>query len=225
MQMKQIDENIAAIRYNIGEAASKCGRNPDDIRIMAVTKTVSPDAVNYAVSCGITLLGENRVQEFLEKKDSYDKSAEVHFIGHLQTNKVKYIIDEVSMFQSVDSIKLALEISRYASVREKTADILCEVNIGSEDSKNGVMPELLPQLLSNISELPNLRLRGLMAIPPPFGGERFLQEMHELYLKMSETYPMDILSTGMSGDYTLAVKHGSNIVRIGSALFGQRKYL
>ena len=124
-----------------------------NVRIMAVTKTVPPEAVNYAVSLGIDLLGENRVQEFLSKQESYDKSADVHMIGHLQTNKVKYIINSVSMIQSVDSLKLGQEINRLAKANGKIMDILCEVNIGGEESKSGVSPRKLKELVIQLSDL------------------------------------------------------------------------
>ena len=197
---------------------------------MAVTKTVAPEKINFAVSKGVTLLGENRVQEYLSKKDSYDSSAEVHFIGHLQTNKVKYIIDSVSMIQSVDSLKLAEEIDRRAGSIGKVMDILIEVNIGEEESKSGIDSGALKELVSEIRKLENIRLRGLMAIPPIGADESVFEEMHKLYeeLKsMGTELPnamIDTLSMGMSGDYELAIKHGSNLVRIGSALFGARNY-
>ena len=142
-----VNDNLAAIRENIAEEADKCGRNAEDIRIMAVTKTVAPEIVNRAVELGVTLLGENRVQEFLSKQEAYDRSAEIHFIGHLQTNKVKYIIEPMTMIQSVDSIKLAQEINRLASAHNKTMDILCEVNIGGEESKSGIAPDGLLELI------------------------------------------------------------------------------
>ena len=195
---------------------------------MAVTKTVDPDKINFAVDEGVTLLGENRVQEYLSKKDSYDSSAEVHMIGHLQTNKVKYIIDSVTMIQSVDSLKLASEIDRLAKKHNKVMDVLIEVNIGEELSKSGIGSEQLMTLAEQISELDGLRLRGLMAIPPIGAEEGIYARMKELYetLKAKDlpNSVIDTLSMGMSGDYKLAVKHGSNLVRIGSGLFGARDY-
>ena len=200
-----IDENLKKIRYNINEAVAKYRRPDESVRLMAVTKTVAPEAVNYAVSKGIDLIGENRVQEYQSKKDFYDKSAEVHIIGHLQTNKVKYIINSVSMIQSVDSIKLAEEINRLALQNNRIMNVLCEVNIGREESKSGVM-----------------------AVPPAENSEKFLCEMQNLYIdiseKKSDNINMDILSVGMTGDYVNAIKYGSTLVRIGSGLFGARIY-
>lgn len=195
---------------------------------MAVTKTVEPEKINFAIQQGIKLLGENRVQEFISKKDMYDKSAQVHFIGHLQTNKVKYIINDVSLIQSVDSVKLAGEINRLAVKNNKTMDVLVEVNVGDEITKSGVAFSDCTELVKSISEFENVHIKGLMAIPPIGCGEDVFEKMHELYLRIGEmklkNVEMDILSMGMSGDYELAIKHGSNLVRIGTKLFGARKY-
>ena len=222
--LSYVSDNLAAIRESIAEAADKCGRSTEEIRIMAVTKTVAPEIVNRAVELGVTLLGENRVQEFLSKQDAYDRSAEVHFIGHLQTNKVKYIIEPMSMIQSVDSVKLAAEINRLASAHNKIMDILCEVNIGGEDSKSGIAPDGLAELLEAAASMENLRVRGLMTIPPPASGDIFLGRMEELFHKVKDSYSMDVLSMGMTHDYADAVRHGSTLVRIGTGLFGARDY-
>jgi len=219
-----IDENLDRIRNNIAEACSKSGRDPESVRLMAVTKTVAPEIVNYAVSKGIDLLGENRVQEYLSKKDIYDKSAEVHIIGHLQTNKVKYIINDVSMIQSVDSVRLLDEISRLAVKNGRTMDILCEVNIGGEDSKSGAAPDGLRELLEAASATEGIRLRGLMTIPPPTDSDVFLGRMKELYDRLSEEFEMDVLSMGMTHDYAAAIRFGSTLVRVGTGLFGARDY-
>jgi hypothetical protein len=222
-----IDENIKKIFFDVNEAKAKYRSPQDNIRIMAVTKTVSPEKVNYAISKGIDLLGENRVQEYLSKKDFYD-SAEVHFIGHLQTNKVKYIADSVSLIQSADSFKLIKEIDRCASKIAKIQDILIEVNIGNEQSKSGIPAERAEELLYQAGELKNVRVQGMMTIPPAENSEEFLYKMQSLYIdicaKRIHNINMNILSMGMSADYALAVKYGSNLVRIGSAMFGARIY-
>lgn len=223
-----IDENYRKIIFNMQEAAAKYRKPEEKISLMAVTKTVDPAAVNHAIGLGINLLGENRVQEYTAKKDFYDKSAEVHFIGHLQTNKVKYIIDSVSMIQSVDSIKLAEEINRHAGRIGKKQDILMEVNIGGEESKSGVDKSALEELLYQTAELENVQVRGLMAIPPADSPEKFLYDMQKLYIDISgksiHNISMEFLSMGMSGDYADAIKYGSNIIRIGRGLFGPRNY-
>ncbi len=219
-----ISENLKRIRFEIGEAEAKYRKPDDTVRIMAVTKTVSYERVNEAVKEGITLLGENRVQEYLDKKDFYDKSAEVHFIGHLQTNKVKYIADSVTMIHSVDSARLAAEIDRQAGRAGKRLDVLFEVNIGGEDSKSGVSPEELDRLLDETSQLENIKARGLMTIPPIGESEKAFEKMQRLFEDMkSRDGGFDTLSMGMSSDFALAVKYGSNIVRIGSRIFGARK--
>lgn len=220
-----IDENLRIIRERCAEAKDKYRSSDDDIRIMAVTKTVAPEAVNHAVELGIGLLGENRVQEYLSKADFYDKSAEVQFIGHLQKNKVKYIINSVSMIQSVDSLKLGQEISRLALKNGRVMDILCEVNIGGEESKSGIAPDGLKELMDGLSELEGVRIRGLMTIPPPSDSDVFLGRMKELYDKVSSEYQgMDTLSMGMTHDYAEAIRYGSTLVRIGTGLFGARDY-
>ena len=220
-------ENIKEICYNVRNAEEKY-RN-SGVRIMAVTKTVAPEKINFAISQGLTLLGENRVQEYLSKKEQYDKAAEVHFIGRLQTNKVKYIINDVSLIQSVDSFKLAKEIDRLAAKNGRTMDVLIEINIGSEETKSGVELTALDELIGQVSQLSNVRIKGLMAIPPIGCGEGVFEQMHDIFLGQKEKavpgVDMDILSMGMSGDYELAIKHGSNLVRIGTRLFGARKYL
>ena len=220
-----IDENLRIIRERCAEAKEKY-RSPDDnIRIMAVTKTVAPEAVNHAVKLGLDLLGENRVQEYRSKAEAYDKSAEVQFIGHLQTNKVKYIINSVSMIQSVDSLRLGQEISRLAVKNGRVMDILCEVNIGGEDSKSGIAPAELKQLIEELRELEGIRIRGLMTIPPPSDSDLFLGRMKELYDSVSSEYEgMDTLSMGMTHDYAEAIRYGSTLVRIGTGLFGARDY-
>jgi pyridoxal phosphate enzyme (YggS family) len=219
-----ISENLRRIRADIGEACAAAGRAPESVRLMAVTKTVAPEAVNHAIAEGVDLLGENRVQEFLSKKDSYDSSAEVHMIGHLQTNKVKYIINDVSMIQSVDSEKLLGEISHLAVKNGRIMDILCEVNIGGEDSKSGVHPDDLHGLLMKASQTEGIRLRGLMTIPPPSESDIFLGRMSELFERFSGEFSMDTLSMGMTHDYADAIRFGSTLVRVGTGMFGARSY-
>lgn len=221
------EDSFKRITENIEKARLKAGRT-DEVRLMAVTKTVPYEKVNFAASLGIDLLGENRVQEFLGKYELYDKKCEVHFIGGLQSNKVRHIIDKVTMIHSVDSEKLAVEIGRRADGIGKIMDILIEVNIGKEESKGGVLPEALNGLVSFCQDLSGVRLRGFMAIPPPAakgGNERYFEAMKLIYEDYRLKYKdIDTLSMGMSGDYEQAVLYGSNIVRVGSALFGERNY-
>ncbi len=221
---EDVRQNLLEIFERVESAVARAGRT-DKVRVMAVTKTVSPDKINFAIGQGIDLLGENRVQEFLDKREQYSP-AEVHFIGGLQTNKVKYIIDKVSMIHSVDNMRLAQEIDRRAAQHGIVMDILAEINIGGEDTKGGVLPEKAREFCGDLGALEHVRLRGLMTIPPPGCGEEVFARMQELFREIGSSYKeFDTLSMGMSGDYETAVKFGATIVRIGSALFGQRKYL
>jgi pyridoxal phosphate enzyme (YggS family) len=216
-------DNLKKIMYNIEDAKSKYRKSTETVRLMAVTKTVSPDRVNVAIDGGVDLLGENRVQEFLSKADSY-KPAEIHFIGSLQSNKVRQIVGKVSCIQSLDSVKLAKEINTQSEKNGVITDVLIEVNIGNEDSKGGVSQGELRGLAESVKELENIRFRGLMAIPPPFAPENLYGELQKLYERTKSDYGIDTLSVGMSDDYTTAIKYGSTLVRIGSGLFGKRDY-
>lgn len=223
-----IEENYKRILYNVEESVAKYRNVDDKVDIIAVTKTVAPEAVNYAISCGINKIGENRVQEFLVKKDYYDKKADIHFIGHLQTNKVRNIIDDVNLIQSVDSVRLASEINKLAERMGKIQDVLIEVNICKEDSKHGLSPNILRDTILELSNFNNIKIKGLMAIPPINSPEEIFYKMQKLYIDISEenidNIDMKILSMGMSNDYQIAVKYGANMIRIGSALFGARIY-
>ena len=222
-----VAENIRQIKADVEEAKAKYRSADERIDIMAVTKTVPPEIVNTAIENGINLLGENRVQEYLLKKDFYQKNAEVHFIGHLQTNKMKYIIENVSMIQSVDRIELAKELSRQCLKLKIKKDILIEVNIGDEENKSGFLKDGLIDAIHQMSELPNISIKGLMAIPPKSGSEKFFYEMQKIFIdirdKNIDNIIMCILSMGMSSDYSPAIKYGSNLIRIGTKLFGARK--
>lgn len=222
-----VSENLKRVQYNIAEAKAKYRNENDDVRLMAVTKTVPYEIVNSVIEQGVDLLGENRVQEYLYKKDHYDKNAEVHFIGHLQTNKVKYIVDSVKCIHSVDSLKLAAEIEKLAEKNGIVMNVLTEVNIGGEESKSGISTDMLDELVYGISEMKNIKLCGLMTIPPVGNSEFYFEKMQRIFedlkAKKVDNVSMDILSMGMSADYVEAIKYGSNIVRVGSAIFGARK--
>ena len=226
----ELEKNLKEIREKTAQALRDCGRG-DKVRIMAVTKTVEPWRVNQALGLGIDLIGENRVQELLEKYDSYDRDkCEIHFIGHLQTNKVKYIIDKVDMIESVDSLHLAAEIERRCVKTGRTMDILVQINAGREESKFGVYPEELPGFLEMIPCYPHLRVKGLMAVVPKCEENaeicKYFMNMDQLFLdsqrKNGDNITMGCLSMGMSGDYVLAVQNGATIIRIGRGLFGER---
>lgn len=233
-QFNVISENLKVIKENVYECTVKSGRKPEEVRLMAVTKTVCPEYINHAIKeCGVDLIGENKVQEFLSKKDSLElNGVEKHLIGHLQTNKVKKILNEVDMIQSVDSIKLAKVISAEAEKQNIIANILLEINIGDEESKTGFDKVSFLESLSEISELKNINVRGLMTIPPicstSIECERYFQSMADYYEEIKQkdfnNFDFKILSMGMSGDYKEAILHGSTLVRVGSAIFGPRLY-
>lgn len=220
---EQIAKNIERIKKELGGRA----------RLLAATKTVPPEAINFALDCGIDLIGENRVNELLEKYELIDRSrTEIHFIGALQTNKVKYIIDKVDMIHSVDRVSLADEIERQAAKKGIIMPVLAEINIGGEETKSGISPDKAAEYCKYIGSLPHLKLRGLMAIPPKsenFGDNRkYFCEMKKIFIDISalnvDNSIMDILSIGMSDDYIEAAECGSTMVRIGSAIFGKRNY-
>lgn len=231
-RFRMIEDNLERIRDNIGEAAIKSGRNPDDVSLMAVTKTVEPCYINHAIECGVTLIGENKVQEFLGKKDELDLyGVEAHLIGHLQTNKVRQIVGEVSMIESVDRIKVAGEISKQSKKKDLVTDILLQVNIGNEESKTGFSYDEVKDAFSEISELPGLRIRGLMAIPPICEGKElrdYFARMRQLYVDIKaenkDNDSISVLSMGMSSDYVPAILEGATLVRVGSSIFGERTY-
>lgn len=232
--LEYISENIKRIKEEIAKAAIKSGRSPYDVKLLAVTKTVEPQKINYAIeNCGIDLIGENKVQELLSKSEQLTEvKFEKHLIGTLQRNKVKKIVSAVSMIQSVDSVRLADEISHVSSSLSITSNILLQINIGKEESKSGFMVEELEESLHRISLLDNISIRGLMCIPPICENEtelnQYFENMYRIFVdikaKKYDNILMDILSMGMSGDYVNAVTHGSNLVRIGSSIFGARIY-
>ena len=228
-----IARRVLDITESITKACAACGRSPQEVRLMAVTKTVEPARVNEAIAAGVHLLGENRAQELLHKYDSYEKqNTEIHFIGALQSNKVRQIIDKVTMIQSLDSLSLAQEIERQCEKAQKTIDCLVEVNIGAEASKSGVAADALEGFLEQLSRFQRVRVQGLMAIPPfddsDCEKEKNFSSLYKLLVDMRDkkidNIRMDVLSAGMSDDYLLAIKHGSNLVRLGTILFGHRDY-
>ena len=229
---KIFDENYELIEKRISEACLAVGKKRDDIILLAATKTVSADVINYAISKGIKYIGENRVQEFLSKENELSLDAHRHFIGHLQTNKAKDIVGRVEMIESVHSEKLASVIGKLSTDRGIVTDILLEVNIGNEESKSGFLPEELFDAVRRIAKISGIKVRGLMAIPPICEKKseimEFFARMNKLFIdigdKKIDNVSMEYLSMGMSGDYYEAILSGSNIVRLGTALFGHRNY-
>ena len=225
------DENYDTILKNISCAAKKSGREYEDIILLAATKTVDVEVINHAIESGIKYIGENRVQEFLSKYEDY-LPVNRHFIGHLQTNKVKDIIDKVSLIHSVDSYRLAEEISKQAVKRGITVDVLLEINIGDEQSKSGFTYDEAIDAVVRICKLERIKVKGLMAIPPicnePQQNRTYFAKMKKLFIDIAsqkiDNSSMDILSMGMSDDYEVAIEEGATMVRLGTALFGRRNY-
>lgn len=228
-----LEDNLKRVREEIAETAIKNGRNPEDIKLMAVTKTVCPELINHAIDCGVDLIGENKVQEVLLKKDELHlENCKVHLIGHLQLNKVKKIVGIADMIQSVDSFELASQISRRSEENGIVTDILLEVNIGEDDCKFGYSAQETEEALMKIASLNGVRVRGMMTVAPNFKdsakNQSVFANMHKLFIdigaKKIDNIYMDILSMGMSGDFKEAIAEGSTLVRVGSAIFGDRKY-
>lgn len=228
-----IAENVARIRQQMTQAALACGRDPNTIQLCAATKMNDADAVRQAIAAGVDCCGENRVQELIAKlaANAYE-GVPVHFIGHLQTNKVRQVVGKVDLIQSVDSKRLLQAINQEAARQGLRQNILLEVNVGAEASKSGFAPEELPEILTEIGNFPNVCVRGLMAIPPisHSSGENrfFFQKMFQLSVdiqgKIEDNVKVDCLSMGMSGDYPDAIACGSTMIRVGTAIFGPRNY-
>ena len=228
-----IAENIAVIRHNMEQAALACGRDPAEILLCAATKMNDADAVRQAIAAGVDCCGENRVQELVQKsKENAYEGAPVHFIGHLQTNKVRQVVGKVDLIQSVDRVKLLRAISDEAARQGICQDILLEINIGQEESKSGFRADEILPLLDHFDDFPNIRVRGLMAIPPVSQNVgdnlKFFQEIYNLSVditgKKYDNISACCLSMGMSDDYADAIACGSTMIRVGTAIFGARNY-
>ncbi len=228
-----IEENLKIIRNDISEAAIKVGRNPRDVSLMAVTKTVESKFINHAISNGIDLIGENKVQELLLKENELNlENCKAHLIGHLQSNKVKKIVGHVDTIQSVDSVSVAKEIGKRSLESGIKTKILLEVNVGNEESKFGFSSEELFERACEISEIGGVCIEGLMCVAPICEKDAEIRaifsNMHRMFIdigaKKIDNIHMNVLSMGMSGDYKQAILEGANLVRVGSAIFGQRIY-
>ncbi len=224
-----IRDNYLTVMENIAAACAQCGRGEGEVKLITVTKFVDTGRIAEAVAAGARHVGENRAQEFRDKLDFFKENGlDAHLIGQLQTNKVKYVIGNASLIQSVDRLELAKEISRLAVKAGITQNVLAEVNIGGEAQKGGIAPCELKDLLSVISELPGIRVKGLMCVPPAVGEEarRYFASMRRLFEDIASAgipgVDMRELSMGMSGDYKSAIKEGATMVRVGTAIFGAR---
>ena len=231
--MEDIKKNLEKVNAQIEDAAQKAGRSGDEITLVAVSKTRTPEEINIAIDAGATDIGENKVQEIMDKYDAV-KPVKWHMIGHLQTNKVKYIIDKVDMIHSVDSIKLAKEIDKRAKAAGKVMDILVQINPAEEESKFGVTIDGAGDLVREILDTcENIRIRGLMSVAPIAEDPRDVKPYFDgVKAKYDELAGIDdpkldfkYLSMGMSHDFEVAIEAGSNLVRVGSAIFGERDYV
>ncbi|MBQ1805041.1 MAG: YggS family pyridoxal phosphate-dependent enzyme [Oscillospiraceae bacterium] len=227
-----IAENIAVVRENIARAAREAGREPSEITLVGASKMNDAAACREAIAAGIDALGENRVQEMTQKlrENAYD-GAPLHFIGHLQRNKVKAVVGKVALIESVGSYELLSDINKQAEKLGIVQDILLEVNIGAEEAKSGFLADTVAEAAAQAKELPNVHLRGLMCIPPvaeeKHGSVPYFEKVSALFVDINKKLydnKLDILSMGMSGDYEDAVRCGATMVRVGTAIFGARHY-
>lgn len=227
-----IQENIRSVKQKIKLSCEKCGRNPDEVTLIAVSKTKPVSMLMEAYDAGCRDFGENKVQELVEKWEQMPKDIRWHMIGHLQRNKVKYIVDKVYLIHSVDSLKLAQEISKEAEKKGITVNILIEVNVAGEESKFGTTSEEVPSLVKKIAKLPGIVIKGLMTIAPYVENaeenRQYFEKLWQIYVdtiyKNIDNVYMENLSMGMTGDYEVAVMEGATYVRVGTGIFGDRSY-
>ena len=227
-----LKENLELVESRIREACRKAGRSREDVTLIAVSKTKPVEMLREAYDLGIRVFGENKVQEIRDKYDQMPEDTQWHMIGHLQTNKVKYIVDKVKLIHSVDSLKLAQAIEKEAEKHDRTVDILLEVNVAEETSKFGLKTvEVLP-VFEQIAQLNHIKIRGLMTIAPfvddPEKNRPVFEDLHKLYVDIKEKNidngTVSILSMGMTNDYEVAIEEGATMVRIGTGIFGARDY-
>lgn len=227
-----IKENLKTVQKQIENTCQKAGRLPKEVTLIAVSKTKPVSMLQEAYDTGVRDFGENKVQEIMDKYDVLPKDIRWHMIGHLQRNKVKYIIDKVHLIHSVDSLRLAEEISTQAQKKQVEADILVEVNIAQEESKFGISREEAVTLVEEIAKLPCIHIKGLMTIAPfvenPEDNRKYFQQIQELSVDIAQknidNVSMGVLSMGMTGDYTVAIEEGATMIRVGTGIFGERNY-
>lgn len=227
-----VTENYRLIKQQVEETAVKCGRSPDEITLIAVSKTKPLENIEELIRIGVEDFGENKVQELCDKYERVSRPVRFHQIGHLQTNKVKYVVDKAHLIHSVDSLKLVKEIQKEAAKKQIIAQILIEVNVAEEESKFGLhVPEVIP-FLEEIASYPNIHVNGLMTIAPfvddPEDNRKYFRTLKQLsldiILKNIDNISMNVLSMGMTNDYKVAIEEGATMVRVGTAIFGTRNY-
>ena len=227
-----LKENLEQVQKNVCAACEKAGRNRNEVTLIAVSKTKPVEMLQEIYDCGVRDFGENKVQEMCDKMEVLPEDIHWHMIGHLQTNKVKYIVGRTTLIHSVDSIKLANEIQKQAEKKDVIADMLVEVNIAEEESKFGIHKEETIELVREIAKLPNIRIKGLMTIAPfvenAEDNRLYFREIRQLSVDIKnqniDNVSMDVLSMGMTGDYMVAIEEGATLVRVGTGIFGERNY-
>jgi hypothetical protein len=227
-----LEENLREVQKQIKVACDRANRPYEDVQLIAVSKTKPLSDIETLIPCGIRDFGENKVQELVDKYEHVSQPVNFHLIGHLQTNTVKYIVDKACLIHSVDSLKLAKEIEKEAAKKDVICNVLIEINIGGEDSKFGIKPEETETLVREISQLPHVHIKGLMTIAPfvenAESNRGLFRNMHKILLdikkKNIDNVDMEILSMGMTNDYTVAIEEGATMVRVGTAIFGERNY-
>lgn len=227
-----VRENLIKVQQKIDEACERSGRDPKEVTLIAVSKTKPIEMIEEAIDAGKTQFGENKAQEMKEKYEALPKNLEWHFIGHLQTNKVKYVVGRAGLIHSVDSLHLAEAIEKECEKKDVHANILVEVNVAGEDSKFGIKPEETESLIRQIAKLPRVHVRGLMTIAPfvakPEENRPIFHKLHKLLVDISakniDNIDMNVLSMGMTNDYEIAVEEGATHVRVGTGIFGERNY-
>lgn len=227
-----VTDNYIDIKKQVEDCAVKCGRNPSDITLIAVSKTKPLSDIEELIQIGVEDFGENKVQELCDKYENVSKPVRFHLIGHLQTNKVKYVVDKACLIHSVDSVKLAKEIQKEAAKKQVTAEILIEVNVAEEDSKFGLHLQKVIPFIEEIATYPNIHVNGLMTIAPfvenPEENRKYFSALKQLSLdiisKNIDNIDMNVLSMGMTNDYKVAIEEGATMVRVGTAIFGARNY-
>lgn len=230
--MNTIAQNIDDIRSRIKAACLRSGRDPDSVQLIAVTKTIDAEQINIAVEAGLNILGENRVQEVLHKYEAINGDVSWHLIGHLQTNKVRQIIDRVTLIHSLDSLHLANELQKRASLRNKPVQVLVEVNVGQEATKFGLSPDEVSEFLESLKDMDHIHVRGLMTVAPfledPEDDRMVFRRLKDLFEDLKKlnlpNVQMEHLSMGMTHDFEIAVEEGATMVRVGTGIFGTRNY-
>ncbi|MDD5899455.1 MAG: YggS family pyridoxal phosphate-dependent enzyme [Lachnospiraceae bacterium] len=232
-ETRAIQKAISEVSERIAAACGRVGRNPDEVTLIAVSKTMPVEAIREAMACGMIEFGENRPQELRDKQAEISEPLHWHMIGSLQTNKLKYVIGKTVLIHSVDSVTLAKAIAEMSEKKEIVTDILLEVNIAGEESKHGLAPEQVVQAVQEIARLSHIRVRGLMTVAPYTEDaeknriyfRKMKQLMVDINSKNIDNIDMDMLSMGMTGDYEIAVEEGATLVRVGTGIFGHRVYL